>query len=163
MARGKHLSDTERQLFEEAMQGVRRLEHPNVAPESREKPAPSRPKAPRANDASARKPGIQESVLRNLRNGRIPIEAQLDLHGHTQPEARNALETFLRQSQAPDRQRAVRVIHGKGHGSPEGKSALRDVVMERLSESDLVLAFCVAGPNDGGSGAVRILLKKRLF
>jgi DNA-nicking Smr family endonuclease len=168
MARGKQLSDTERQLFEEAMQGVRRIEMPNLAPEiqgRRKAPAAETPQnddtAPTRRERDSRKPGIQESVLRNLRNGRIPIEAQLDLHGLTQPEAKTALETFLSQSQAADRQRAVRVIHGKGHGSPEGKSALREVVIERLRHSGVVLAFCEAGPNDGGSGAVRILLKRR--
>jgi DNA-nicking Smr family endonuclease len=159
-------SDSEQDLFEEAMNGVRRMES-NIAPE-RQKPREAAAAAAAREeethltrqDVGGRKAGIQESVLRSLRAGRIPIEAQLDLHGYTQSEARNALEAFLGQSRAIDRQRAVRVIHGKGHGSADGRSLLREVVMDFVGHSDAVLAFCEAGPNDGGSGAMRVLLRR---
>ena len=106
------------------------------------------------------KSGIQQIVLRRIRNGQIPVEGELDLHGLGLREAEIRLQTFL-QSSRTERQRLVRVIHGKGHGSPNQESILRAKVSEWLSESDWVLAFCPAGPCDGGSGAVRVLLKRR--
>jgi DNA-nicking Smr family endonuclease len=120
MAREKQLPDEERQLFEEAMQGVRPIEHTNVAPARKPREARDLNASNTAHgDAvavrqgrSVRKSGVQEAVLRHLRSGRIPIEGQLDLHGHTQPEAKVALEAFIQQSQASDRQLAVRIIHG---------------------------------------------------
>src|SRR3989344_6773007 len=41
------------------------------------------------------RPGLQHSVMRKLRRGQYAIEAQLDLHGNTVPEARERVSTFL--------------------------------------------------------------------
>ena len=106
------------------------------------------------------KNGIQQSVLRRIRNGQIPVEGEIDLHGLTVAQAEIKLRSFLNDNRA-DRQRLVRVIHGKGHGSPSQQSILRAKVTAWLSESDYVLAFCPGGPLDGGSGAMRVLLKRR--
>jgi DNA-nicking Smr family endonuclease len=166
MRDGKEQHENDENLFAEAMEGVRRIDPSNIAPkpvEPREpvKQSPSKPEPPVIQEEHGfRKPGIQESVFRDLRSGRIPIEGELDLHGLTQPEAKRTLDQFLRYSQAKDRQRAVRIIHGKGHGSQHGKSALRESVIDWLRQSDAVLAFSEAGPGDGGSGAVRVLLKR---
>ena len=100
------------------------------------------------------------AALRDLRKGQIAIEGELDLHGHTVIEAQDRLRLFLQAAQAPDRQRAVRVIHGKGHQSPDGKPVLKENVEAWLRQSGAVLAFCEAGLRDGGSGAVRVLLKR---
>jgi DNA-nicking Smr family endonuclease len=105
--------------------------------------------------------GIQKSVLRKLRSGQIPVEDVLDLHGHTVVEAERAVRLYVAQAQAEGRQRAVRVIHGKGIGSPNGISILKEKVGGWLRQSDAVLAFCVAMPVDGGSGAVNVLLRRK--
>src|SRR5262249_39684212 len=97
------------------------------------------------------KAGIQQSVLRRIRNGKIPVEDEVDLHGLSVQQAEVRLRSFLQISRM-DRQRVVRVIHGKGHGSPHQQSILRARVTEWLGESEDVLAFCPAGPADGGSG-----------
>jgi DNA-nicking Smr family endonuclease len=107
------------------------------------------------------KTGIQQSVLRKIRNGQIPVEDELDLHGLTTVEAEPKLRVFLQRSRL-DRQRVVRIIHGKGHGSPSQESILRAKVNDWLCQSEDVLAFCPAGPTDGGTGAVRVLLRRRL-
>src|SRR5215467_7824942 len=104
------------------------------------------------------KGGIQRIILRKIRNGQMPVEDELDLHGCTVREAEEKLRIFLRSSRM-DRQRLVRVIHGKGHGSRNREAILRGIVYEWLWQSEHVLAFCPAGPTDGGSGALRVLLK----
>ena len=105
------------------------------------------------------KGGIQRGVLRKIRNGQLPVEAELDLHGCTVQQAKVKVHEFLQQNRI-DRQRVIRIIHGKGRRSPDQQSILRTKVTEWLYASDDVLAFCPAGPSDGGSGAVRVLLKR---
>jgi len=163
----KHDNDSE--LFSNAMQDVKPIKPHNLAerPSARRlhKTSTQRLSDLEENESAAEsgfvKAGIQKIVLRRLRNGQIPIEAELDLHGCTAPEAEYQLKMFLRDTQATGRQRAVRVIHGKGLGSPEGKPILKWKVFDHLRRSDAVLAFCTAELSDGGSGAVRVLLKKR--
>jgi DNA-nicking Smr family endonuclease len=105
--------------------------------------------------------GIQKSVLRRLRSGQIPVEDILDLHGHTVVEAERAVRLYIAQAQAEGRQRAVRVIHGKGIGSPNGIPILKEKMSGWLRQSDAVLAFCVATPADGGTGALNVLLRRK--
>ena len=54
--------------------------------------------------------------------------------------------------------RCVRVIHGKGHGSPQKLSVLRQLVRGWLAQRIEVLAYCQAKPQDGGEGALIVLL-----
>ena len=166
MKPGKH-QDDDAELFSDAMKDVKPLAPHNLAePGSGIGSRPARTSY-RPDDTDEDDPrgfikgGIQKAELRKLRTGQIPIEAELDLHGRTAAEAEQELRTFLRRMQAQGRQRAVRVIHGKGRGSPNQKSILKDKVTDWLRESDAVLAFCQAGPTDGGTGAVRILLRRR--
>jgi DNA-nicking Smr family endonuclease len=55
--------------------------------------------------------------------------------------------------------RCVRVIHGKGIGSPGRFGILRTLVRGWLSRRVEVLAYCQARPNDGGDGALYVLLQ----
>ncbi len=106
------------------------------------------------------KDGIRWSTLRKMMSAEIPAEDELDLHGYSVPQAETRLQAFLSRRRS-DHQRIVRVIHGKGLGSPGQKSILKKAVYLWLYQSDLVLAACPAGPKDGGSGAVHVLLKRR--
>lgn len=106
------------------------------------------------------RPGLQHSVMRKLRRGQYAIEAQLDLHGNTVPEARERVSAFIREMQAQDR-RCVRIIHGKGKSSEGKLPVLKGKVNAWLQQWDQVLAFCSARPNDGGTGAVYVLLKRK--
>jgi len=105
------------------------------------------------------RPGIQNNVMRKLRKGQYSIEAQLDLHRMIVPEARESLVDFLVTSRKQGL-RCVRVIHGKGLGSPGKLPVLKGMVNSWLKQRDDVLAFCSAPRQDGGTGAVYILLKK---
>lgn len=103
--------------------------------------------------------GVQNRVLRQLRRGAIRIEAELDLHGLNRDKARVAVAGFLADSRERDR-RCVKIIHGKGHGSPNSGPVLKRELDGWLRKLREVLAFCSARPEDGGSGAIYVLLRR---
>lgn len=105
------------------------------------------------------RPGLQHNVIRKLRRGSYAIEAELDLHRRTVPEAREALDAFLRSAQAAGK-RCVRVIHGKGKSSEGKMPVLKGKVNVWLRQKDEVMAFCSAIPRDGGASAAYVLLKR---
>jgi DNA-nicking Smr family endonuclease len=107
---------------------------------------------------SFRRPGVGPDVPRRLRRGEWVIQRQLDLHGLRVEEAREALAAFLLECLKRE-VRCVRVIHGKGLGSVNREPVLKGKVLKWLTQRDEVLAFCQAGPNDGGSGALLLLLR----
>jgi DNA-nicking Smr family endonuclease len=103
------------------------------------------------------RPGVQRQVLRDLRRG-SSVEDELDLHGLTVAQARPLLIEFLNASR--QRQlRYVRIIHGKGMRSQTGEGVLKARVASWLSQRHDVLAFREARAEQGGSGAVNVLLK----
>lgn len=105
------------------------------------------------------RPGLQHNLLRKLRRGQFSIGAELDLHGMTVPVARASLAGFLAEC-LKSNIRCVRIIHGKGNGSPQRQPVLKTKVAVWLRQRNDVLAFCSARPVDGGTGAVYVLLKK---
>lgn len=104
------------------------------------------------------RPGMRRDTLRKLRRGAWVLQAELDLHGLTSVEARQAVAQFLALCRQQDR-RCVRIIHGKGLGSHNRQGVLRNKIGHWLAQRDEVLAYCQARPCDGGSGAVVVLLK----
>ena len=160
---------TDAELFADAMKNVTPMTPHNLAErhaQTRPHATPKKTSSDFNQKAEARisdfiRPGIQRAVLRKLRNGQIPIEDELDLHGCTADEAEHRLRAFVYGAQRSGRQSAVRVIHGKGLGSPEGKPVLMYKVADCLRRFAAVLAFCPASLSDGGSGAVHVLLKRR--
>lgn len=102
--------------------------------------------------------GLPRRVLTDLRRGRWVLQGELDLHGLNRDEARVALGAFLGASVQRGR-RCVRVIHGKGLGSPGRESILKQLSRNWLAQREEILAFCQAGPNQGGSGALMVLLR----
>jgi len=103
------------------------------------------------------RPGIQRHILRKLRRGHYSITRQLDLHGLTVPQARQAVSDFLRDCLDHD-ERCVRIIHGKGNNSPNQQPVLKIKLNTWLRQRSEIPAFCSARPTDGGTGAVYILL-----
>jgi len=107
---------------------------------------------------SYRAPGISADTLRRLRRGFWVVQADLDLHGHSVPEAHDALSQFLRESMQHGL-RCVRIVHGKGRGSRDGVPVLKGKVRLWLARRSEVIAFCQARPADGGAGALLVLLR----
>ncbi len=110
-------------------------------------------------DGSYQRTGISRQMLRRLRRGHWKMQAYLDLHGFTRDEARSELVTFLDACRARG-YRCVRIIHGKGIGSKNRMPILKTRMGGWLVQREDVLAFCQAKPEDGGSGATLVLLKK---
>ena len=174
------ISDAERQLFRDNLKGVRPLEEkhhyqaprPKIKPVARQRIADERQVLDdmfsddfRPEDVETgeellfSRPGLQNRLMRQLRRGQLSIRAELDLHGYTVLEARQALTEFLRDSlQHGDR--CVRIVHGKGFGSKQKLPVLKNKVNAWLQQRDEVLAFCSARPVDGGTGALYVLLKR---
>ena len=99
---------------------------------------------------------------RKLRRGGFPIDASLDLHGMTAEESREALATFLREKRTRG-ERCVLVVHGRGLHSPGSAPVLRGEITAWLSQgaaSNHVAAFATAHSEDGGDGAVYVLLRR---
>lgn len=105
------------------------------------------------------RPGVQRAVLRKLKSGRYSIQSEIDLHGLTVNEARQELSDFLRAAQQR-RHLCVRIIHGKGRKMAERSPRLKPAVNQWLQNNKQVIAFCSARVNDGGTGAVYVLLKR---
>jgi len=111
-----------------------------------------------ADDAmSFRRPGIGTDVTRKLRAGEWTIQRELDLHGMRTEEAREALGQFIRSAHKHG-VRCVRVVHGKGLGSPGRQPVLKTKTQRWLVQKNEVLAFVQAKPAEGGAGALLVLL-----
>ena len=170
----------EQKLFERAIGAVQPLNH---APRVTLKSAPPQPMAfQQARDDQAalreslsdefdvstlldeddqmsfRRPGIGHDVTRKLRRGDWSIQGQVDLHGLRSDEARDALGQFIRDAMRMG-WRCVRVVHGKGLGSPGKTPVLKSKTQKWLVQKNEVLAFVQAKPAEGGAGALVVLLK----
>lgn len=171
-------SEEERALFREAVDGARPLTHdkahhepplPPAIPRQRQRdeadalaeslnPAPLELSLEGGDEPSFLRPGLPRTTLRDLRRGRWVVQDQLDLHGATRDEARLMLGEFLAASLRRGR-RCVRVIHGKGLGSPGREPVLKGLVKNWLMNRAEVLAYCQARAAEGGAGAMVVLLR----
>ena len=107
-------------------------------------------------------PGTDRNLLRALRRGDFSLQGRLDLHGMTQAEAKEAVERFLTDSRRAKR-RCVLIVHGRGLHSKDQVPVLKEQLKGWLSQKRIgamVLAFATAKPQDGGTGAVYVLLRR---
>jgi len=107
---------------------------------------------------SYRRHGVGPDVVRKLRRGVWVLQGEVDLHGLRRDEARERLAVFLREA-ARAGLRCVRIVHGKGHGSPGREPVLKLKVRSWLAQRSEVLAFTYARAADGGHGALIVLLQ----
>ncbi|NWG44996.1 MAG: Smr/MutS family protein, partial [Alphaproteobacteria bacterium] len=118
-------------------------------------------------DQSAPQTGLDRRLARSLRRGTAEVDATLDLHGCTQAEAHQRLVHFV-QAAALRGNVILRIITGKGargEGSESGggRGILRRRVPEWLAEAPLgplIRGVTVAGPRQGGDGALYVVLKR---
>ena len=106
---------------------------------------------------SFRRPGIGQDVVTKLRRGHWALQGQLDLHGYNREEARGLLAEFIRDSHRRG-MRCLRVVHGKGLGSPGRQPVLKAKVQRWLAQCGEVIAFAQASGPQGGAGALVVLL-----
>ena len=102
--------------------------------------------------------GQSPDVLSKLRRGFWVVQAQIDLHGLISDEAREYVAEFLGSCKKRNI-RCVRIVHGKGLGSRNREPVLKHKLRNWLMQKDEVIAYAQAKPEDGGSGAVIVLLK----
>ncbi|HTQ75460.1 MAG TPA: Smr/MutS family protein [Burkholderiales bacterium] len=102
--------------------------------------------------------GLGGDVLRKLKRGHWVVQDAFDLHGMNRDQARLSLADFLGRCLKRGL-RCVRVVHGKGLRSPGKEPVLRGKVQLWLLKRDEVLAYCEAPRNQGGSGALLVLLR----
>ncbi len=103
---------------------------------------------------------LERKREKSIRQGKIEIEAKLDLHGMTQSEAYSALANFM-QRKTKEGKRNLLIITGVGR---EGQGVLRQNLknwLSQLPESKSILAIREAAPNHGGKGAFYVLLRKK--
>jgi len=186
MKRRDGISDDDRNLFRDSVGPVKPIQHdranlePRPRPPQRRKrihddihsafdsrsdpfsdhflPPGSEERSEAGDELSFARQGVQHKTLRRLKRGQLNCAMDLDLHGMTVAEARPILADFIGESRQ-HRLRCVRVIHGKGFRSAGFQPVLKGMVNNWLRQHDWVLAFCSARPNDGGTGAVYVLLK----
>lgn len=108
-------------------------------------------------ELSYRRSGIGTDVTQKLRKGHWSLQGQIDLHGLRSDEAREALGQFIRDAYKRG-WRCVRVVHGKGLGSPGKTPVLKSKVQRWLVQKNEVLAFVQAKASEGGAGALVVLL-----
>jgi DNA-nicking Smr family endonuclease len=107
-------------------------------------------------------PGTDRNLLRALRRGDFSIQGRLDLHGMTQVQAKEAVERYLADSRRAGR-RCILIVHGRGLHSKDEIPVLKQQLKVWLNQKSIgrqVLAFATAKPNDGGAGAVYVLLRR---
>lgn len=105
-----------------------------------------------------KRPGIQHGVYKNLRLGKYPVDAQLDLHGMSVDQARQALSRFISDCLVHN-VRCALINHGKGENR-QPPALLKSCVAHWLPQLEAVMTFHTAQKQHGGSGATYVLLKK---
>lgn len=106
---------------------------------------------------SFRRPGIGPDVVTKLRRGHWALQGQVDLHGYTRDEARILLADYIHECHRRG-MRCLRVVHGKGLGSPGRQPVLKAKVQRWLAQRAEVIAFAQASGPQGGAGALVVLL-----
>jgi DNA-nicking Smr family endonuclease len=164
-------------LFREAVRDVKPLVHEAPAQEPRRPPPRARftradrhavlqeslctdandPEVASGEELVFSREGVPSGVLRKLRRGHYRVQAEIDLHGLTVPEAKEALRSFLAHA-LEQHIRCVRIIHGKGLRSGHRGPVLKAAVSSVLRRIGPVLAYVSARQVDGGTGALYVLL-----
>lgn len=174
------VSDDDRSLFHEAIGSVRRIESDRADTRRQPpRPDPAQTRAddqrvtaellrplPQSLDPDAAEPlrylkdGLHPRLLLKLGRGQYSVRDEIDLHQMTSEVARRAIQLFLNECLDADRL-CVKIITGKGMRSKGDGPVLKGLTDRILRQRNDVLAFRSARYNDGGSGAVIVLLRGR--
>lgn len=182
------LSEEDKRLFRHSVRGVtpledsKRLDHsagvlknPEFYQAKREQaegaPLLMQPKRTQAQPSQAINPrkielendsylaqGMGKDVLKKLHQGYWPVGATLDLHGATLEQAADRFDRFIGTC-LEFNVRCFLIIHGKGHGSKDGKAVLKSYLSAWLRDIEKIAAFVPAPESMGGDGALLIVCK----
>lgn len=101
-------------------------------------------------------PGVDRRTAERLKKGRMEIEGRLDLHGMSREDAHRATLSFVSGARLSGK-RCILIVTGKGKGILQSELP-RWLNLPPIREQ--ILSFSHARPQDGGSGAVYVLLKR---
>jgi len=99
--------------------------------------------------------GLQNKLLKKLAQGKIHIDAKLDLHLFHASGAISATEHFLSACHEQNLRFAL-IVHGKGRHAQ--KPILKNILNIWLRTQKRVLAFHSAQAKDGGTGALYVIV-----
>ena len=102
--------------------------------------------------------GVRDKTMKQLMQGKVIRQDLLDLHGASLPMAENALEDFFQQA-IVQRYNCVLIVHGKSGRTPKAIPILKNYLDVLLPQISIVLAYCSARQDEGGTGAIYVLLK----
>lgn len=166
-------------IWEENIKGIKKLKQPEIPPGA-EAPLIIEEVRQSVNYAEAYSgsalgslnigefDNIDRRTADKFRKGEFKIERRLDLHGLTEKEAFDAVDSFIRNAYLQSL-RCVLIITGKGLSRETGdwydkKGILKECVPAWLNTPELrplILAASYARPEDGGTGALYVLLRRR--
>ena len=121
---------------------------------STEDPPPANPLKPLhyiAYDADRHIAGLLDEVP-------FPAQLEIDLHGHTVEQAAIAVAQVF-QLLREKRLTHLRIVHGVGRHSADGRAVLKGLVNRWLKNNPDIVAFSSARRSDGGTGVVNILTR----
>ena len=104
----------------------------------------------------------RKDLAKKLHEGAFSVQDYLDMHGMTLEDAEIAVETFINDSLIKEF-RCIKFIHGRGLRSPTGEAVLKNALIKWLMGRyhKHVIALATAPYNNGGLGALYVLLRKR--
>ncbi|MDF2181144.1 DNA endonuclease SmrA [Neptuniibacter sp. CAU 1671] len=103
--------------------------------------------------------GVQEGVYKNLRLGHYQVDARLELMRKTPGQALDDLLSFIRECIKLDI-RTVLITHGRSHQRTDSANKMKSYLSHWLPLLPEVMAFHWAQPQQGGHGAIYVLLRK---
>ena len=160
---GSDLTDEDKRAWRAVTRHIKPLRGRAAAvPHERKAPAPKDQGAVARPEAKARTslpPLENRDNDRRVRRGQQTIDGRLDLHGHTQTSAWEAVPRFLFQKRSQGA-RCVIIITGKGVG---GNGILRRNFLQWLElpqARHLISGYSPAHPKHGGGGAFYVYLRR---
>ena len=107
---------------------------------------------------------IDRTLLKKIKQGKVQVDARLDLHGMTQDQAYTSLRQFISSCHANGK-KILLVITGKG-GMDLGendrpKGVLKQNVPKWLQTFSEVLSTTEALKHHGGNGAMYVILRRQ--
>ena len=106
------------------------------------------------------RPGVRPRVLQRLRRGQYSVQDEIDLHHMNQTLAHKVILEFIEDAQRRDLG-CIKIIHGKGMKSGPDGPKIKVLTNRLLRRHKVVMAFASARSNDGGTGAVYVLLSRK--
>jgi DNA-nicking Smr family endonuclease len=157
------ISEEEKNLWDEVTQGIKPIHKDRViAPPSHNRPSRQKIIQRRLQElyqsVGETKGGLPHGESKLIRSRKLVVDGRIDLHGLTQEQAHENLRRFLIHAQLEGKE-WVLVITGKG--SVHQASILRQEVPRWLDQWSFVTAYMVAKPNDGGTGAFYVRVRRQ--